>query len=98
MGTASRFICVLSTGAALAAALSASAFSQGFDLRALFNPILPKQDSVSLPSDPEWSGDPPEPDEQTKRLRRARYLTTTAETFAGTCAAEEFFATLAEPF
>src|ERR1700732_780157 len=57
MGTASRFICVLSTGAALAAAVSAPAFSQGFDLRALFNPILPKQDSVSLPSDPQWSGE-----------------------------------------
>src|ERR1700724_175286 len=57
MGRASRFICVLSAGAALAAAMSAPAFSQGFDLRALFNPILPKQDSVSLPSDPEWSGE-----------------------------------------
>ena len=57
MGTASRFICVLSMGAALAAAVSAPAFSQGFDLRALFNPILPKQESVSLPSDPDWSGE-----------------------------------------
>src|ERR1700732_4480157 len=57
MGTASRFICVLSMGAALAPAVSAPAFSQGFDLRALFNPILPKQESVSLPSDPEWSGE-----------------------------------------
>jgi lytic murein transglycosylase len=44
-------------GAALAAAVSAPAFSQGFDLRALFNPILPKQESVSLPSDPDWSGE-----------------------------------------
>ena len=57
MGRASRFICILSMGAALAAAVSAPAFSQGFDLRALFNPILPKQESVSLPSDPDWSGE-----------------------------------------
>src|SRR5271166_1990160 len=57
MRRASRFICILSMGAALAAAVSAPALSQGFDLRALFNPILPKQESVSLPSDPDWSGE-----------------------------------------
>ena len=57
MERASRFICILSMGAALAAAVSAPAFSQGFDLRALFNPILPKQDNVSLASDPQWSGE-----------------------------------------